>query len=40
MFMGKEVYDDCLHEWKIIPLRLIKNAFGDSYRFYSNLAFK
>ena len=44
MFMGKEtvtrLYDESFHEWKIIPIRLIKNAFGNSFRFHSNLASK
>ena len=36
----KRWYDSSLHEWKIIPLRLIKNAFGNCFRFPLNLAFK
>ena len=36
----KRLYDDSFHEWKIIPLRLIKNVFANSFSFYSNLKFK
>ena len=24
----RRFYDDSFHEWKVIPLKLIKNAFG------------
>ena len=27
------------HEWKVIPLTLIKNSFGECFIFYSNLDF-
>ena len=36
----KKLYDDCLHEWKIIPLHLLNKCFGPSVKFYSNLPFK
>ena len=31
------LYDDCFHEWKIIPLHLLNKCFGPSFKFYSNL---
>ena len=36
----RRLYGNSFYGWKIIPLRLIKNAFGNSFRFHSNLAFK
>ena len=36
----KRLYDDSFHEWKIIPLRLIKNVFGEHFVLHSNLSFK
>ena len=36
----KRLYDHSFHEWKIIPLRLIKNVFANSFSFHSNLKFK
>ena len=36
----KKLYDDCFHEWKIIPLHLLKKYFGTSLKFYSNLHFE
>ena len=36
----RRLYDDSFREWKIITLRLIKNAFGISLKFHSNLACK
>ena len=36
----RRLYDGSFHEWKIISLRFIKNAFGHSFRFHSNLALK
>ena len=33
-------YSDSFQDWKIIPLRFIKNAIGHCFRFHSNLAFK
>ena len=36
----KRLYDNSLHEWKIIPLHLISRTFGKSFIFHSNLSFK
>ena len=33
-------YDNSFYEWKLIPLFLIKNSFGSSFEFHSNLFFK
>ena len=33
-------YGDCFHEWKIIPLHLLKKYFGSSFKFHSNLHFE
>ena len=35
----KRLYDDSFLEWKI-SLRLIKNVFGNSFRFHANVDFK
>ena len=35
----KRLYDDSFHEWKLIPLKLIKKSFGDELKFHSNLSF-
>ena len=35
----KKLYDDCFHEWKIIPLHLLNKCFGSSFKFHSNLHF-
>ena len=35
----KRLYDDSFHEWKLIPLKLIKKSFGDDLKFHSNLSF-
>ena len=35
----KELYDDYFQEWKIIPLHLINEYFGPSFKFHSNLHF-
>ena len=35
----KRLYDDSFIEWKI-SLRLIKNVFGNSFRFHANVDFK
>ena len=35
----KKLYDESFHEWKIIPLTLIKNTFGECFIFHSNLDF-
>ena len=36
----KKLYDDCFHEWKIIPLHLLNKCFGPSFKFDSNLHFE
>ena len=36
----KRLYDDCFHEWKIIPLYLINKTFNLSFKFNSNISFK
>ena len=36
----KKLYDDCFHEWKIIPLHLLNKYFGPSFKFHSNLFFE
>ena len=35
----KRLYDDKFHEWKLIPLHLIKSTFGINFNFDSNLDF-
>ena len=35
----KKLYDESFHQWKIIPLTLIKNTFGECFIFHSNLDF-
>ena len=35
----KKLYDESFHEWKIIPLNLIKNTLGECFIFLSNLDF-
>ena len=35
----KELHDESSHEWKIIPLTLIKNTFGECFIFHSSLDF-
>ena len=35
----KRLYDDKFREWKLIPLHLIKSAFGINFTFHSNLDF-
>ena len=35
----KNLYDESFHEWKVIPLTLIKNAIGECFIFDSNLDF-
>ena len=34
------LYNNSFHEWKLIPLFLIKNSLGSSFKFHSNLFFK
>ena len=36
----KRLYDDCFHEWRIIPLYQLNKTFGPSFTFDSNLSFK
>ena len=36
----RRLYDYSFHEWKLIPLFLIRNSFGNSFKFHSNLFFK
>ena len=36
----KKLYDDCFHEWKIIPLHLLIKCFGSSFKFHCNLHFE
>ena len=36
----RRLYDNSFHEWKLIPLFLIKNSFGSSVKFHSNVFFK
>ena len=35
----KQLYDDKFHEWKLIPIHLIKSTFGINFKFHSNLDF-
>ena len=37
--MVRRLYDDSFHEWKAIPLKLIKKSFGSHIKFHSNLLF-
>ena len=36
----RRLHDNSFHEWKLIPLFLIKNSLGSSFKFHSNLFFK
>ena len=36
----RRLYDNLFHEWKLIPLFLIKRSFSSSFKFHSNLFFK
>ena len=36
----RRFYNNSFHEWKLIPLDLIKTSFGRSFKFHSNLLFK
>ena len=36
----RRLYDNSFHEWKLIPLYLIKKSFGTVFKFQSNLLFK
>ena len=37
--MVKKMQDESFNEWKIMPLTLIKNKFGECVVFHSNLDF-
>ena len=32
------LYNECHHDWKIIPLNYINNALGKNFKFHSNLS--
>ena len=36
----RRLYDNSFHEWKLIPLYVIKKSFGTAFKFHSNLLFK
>ena len=36
----RRLYDNSFHKWKLIPPFLIKNSFGNCFKFHSNLFFK
>ena len=36
----RKLYEHSFHKWKLIPLFLIKNSLGSSFKFHSNLFFK
>ena len=36
----RRLYDNSLHEWKLIPLYFIGKSFGTSFNFHSDLLFK
>ena len=40
MLGDRRLYDNSFQEWKLIPLFLIKNSFGSSFKFHSNIFFK
>ena len=33
----KRLFDDNFHNWKIMPLFLIKNKFGENFKFHSHV---
>ena len=35
----KILYDESFYEWKLIPVKLIKESFCDNLKFHSNLSF-
>ena len=35
----RRLYNECHHDWKIIPLNYINNALGKNFKFHSNLSF-
>lgn len=38
-FWIKRLYDYSFHEWKLVPLQLIEEMYGDDFKFQSNLSF-
>ena len=36
----KKLYDQNSHDWKLIPMHFINNAFGKNFIFHSNFSFK
>ena len=36
----EKLYDECFHEWKIIPKHLLMKYFGPSLKFHANLHFE
>ena len=34
----KRLYGETIHDWKIIPLYLIREIFGSNFKFHSNLS--
>ena len=36
----KKLYNRNSHDWKLIPMHFINNAFGKNFIFHSNLSFK
>ena len=34
----RTLYNECHHDWKIIPLNYIYNALGKNFKFHSNLS--
>ena len=34
----RRLYNECHHDWKIIPLNYIYNALGKNFKFHSNLS--
>ena len=36
--MIRRLYNECHHDWKIIPLNYIYNALGKNFKFHSNLS--
>ena len=37
MTLGKRIFDEDFHEWKMIPFYLIRKAFGANFKFHSSL---
>ena len=36
----KKLYDQTYHDWKLIPMHVINNAFGKNFIFHSDLSVK